>query len=74
MSHHEEGRHAASLAVSNTNPKTVRLKDSFEKNEPEKSAVAKKLRKAKGKAVGASVAHRKVSKQKKCQKGCQEPP
>ena len=49
------------MAVSKTIPQTVRFKDNSEKSEAEKAAVAKKLRKVKGKTVGAPVARRKVS-------------
>ena len=65
-SHHVEERHAASLAVSKTNPKTVRFKDSFGNIEAEQAAVAKNLRKGKNKAVRAPVARlSEVSKKKR---------
>ena len=63
MSHHIEGRHATSLALSKTDPKTVRFEDSFDVSKAERAA-AKKLRKGKGKADRAPVARRsKVSQQ-----------
>lgn len=67
MSHHVQGQHAAPLALSATDPKTVRFTHNFDVGEAEKSAVAavvKKLRKGKGRAVRAPVARRNVSRQK----------
>ena len=65
MSHHVEGRHATWLAMSKTYSKTVRHEDSFNVSEAERAAVAKRLRKGKGKPVRAPVTRRsKVSQQK----------
>ena len=65
MSHHGEGRHATSLALSKTDAKTVRFEDSFDVREAKKAAVANKLRKGKGKAARTPVTRRsKVSLQK----------
>lgn len=46
-----------SLAASETNPTTVSFKDSLEKREAGKAAVAKLLRKAKGKAMSEPPHH-----------------
>ena len=39
MSHHVEGRHATSLALSKTDSKTVTFEDSFNVYDTEKAAV-----------------------------------
>ena len=63
MFHHVEGRQVTSLALSKTDPKTVRFRDSFDVSGAEKAAVTKKLEKGKGRAVRAPVARRNVSQQ-----------
>ena len=53
------------MALSKTDPNTVRFEDIFEVSEAEEAAVAKKLREGKkSKAVRAPVSRRKVSQQK----------
>ena len=65
MSHPVKGRHATSLVLSKTDAKTVRFEDGFDVIEAEMAAVAKNLRKGKGKAVRAPGARcNKVSQQK----------